>query len=117
MKRFDVLLSESLDTAIRSVFGDIASEVICSCMERYISLKKEEAGCKIDVFSVFLERLLGSEGARIIQTVGLWFLCIKLKHEYENVEEYLSLLDMLYEVKFKMLAPSPVNCERSQSLN
>jgi hypothetical protein len=117
VKKFDELLSESLNTAIRLVFGDPTSEIIFSSMERQIPLKKEEVGNKIDVFNAFLEKLLGSEQAQIIQAVGLWCLCFKLKHEYESVEECFSLLDTLYEVKLKLLVPSPTNCERSPLLN
>jgi hypothetical protein len=117
VKKFDELLSESLDTAIRLVFGDPTSEIIYSSMERHISLKKEEVGYRIDVFNAFLEKLLGPEQAQIIQAVGLWCLCFKLKREYDSVEECFSLLDTLYEVKFKLLVPSPTNCERSPLLN
>jgi hypothetical protein len=117
VKKFDALLSESLDTAIRLVFGDSVSKIIFSFMERQMSLKKEEANCKIDAVNAFLEKLLGYERAQIVQSVGLKCLCFKLKREYESIEEYFSLLDALYEVKLKLLVPSPANCERSPLLN
>jgi len=33
-------------------------------------------------------------------------LCLKLKQEYEEVEDYFSFLDKLYEMKFNLLTPS-----------
>jgi len=33
-------------------------------------------------------------------------LCLKLKEEYEEVESHFSVLDELYDIKFKLLVPS-----------
>jgi hypothetical protein len=106
MKRFDLLLSEAINAAMRGVFGESACELIYSFAERHVSLKREEAGEKIEAFYACLERVLGSERAQIIQATTLRRLCFKLKQEYEEIEAYFSFLDELYEIKFKLLAPS-----------
>jgi len=106
MERFGDLLFEAIDDTIRLVFGESASKLIYSLMERQVFLKREEVGEKIEVFYSYLEKLLGSEGARIIQATSLKRLCLKLRREYEEVEKYFSFLDELYEIKFRLLAPS-----------
>ena len=57
-------------------------------------------------FSAYLGKLLGSERACILEAACLRRLCLMLRREYEEVERYFSLLDELYEVKFKLLVPS-----------
>jgi len=106
MKGFGELLFETMDETMRRVFGESASELIYAVMERHVSLKREEIGEKVEVFYAYLEMLLGSERARIIQNVSLKLLCLKLKREYEEVQSYFSVLDKLYEIKFKLLPPS-----------
>ncbi len=106
MKRFGELLSETMDDTMRQVFGESASEVIYTFMQRHVLLKREEIGEKIEAFYAFLEKLLGSERAQIIQATSLKRLCFKLRREYEEVERYFSVLDELYEIKFKLLASS-----------
>ena len=105
MERFGDLLFEAIDDTIRLVFGESASELIYRFMERQVLLKREEVGEKIEVFYAYLEKLLGSEGAQIIQATSLKRLCLKLQREYEEVEKYFSFLDELYEVKFRLLVP------------
>lgn len=105
MEGFDELLFEALDDTIRQVFGESASGLIYTFMERHVSLKREEVGEKIEAFYTYLEKLLGSEGARIIQKSSIKRLCLKLRREYEEIEKYFSFLDELYEIKFKLLAP------------
>jgi len=68
-------------------------------------LKREEVGEKIEAYYAYLEKLLGSEGAQIIQKPSVKRLCLKLRREYEEIEKYFSFLDELYEIKFKLLAP------------
>jgi len=104
MERFGELLFEAIDDTMRMVFGESASELVYSLMERHALLKREEFGEKIEVFFSYLEKLLGSEGARIIQNISLKRLCLKLRREYEEIEMYFSFLDELYEIKFKLLA-------------
>jgi len=106
VERFDELLLETVDDTISQVFGKYASELIYRLMERHVFLKREEVGEKFEVFYAYLERLLGSEGAQIIQATSLKRLCLKLRREYEEVETYFSFLDKLYEVKFRLLALS-----------
>jgi hypothetical protein len=105
VKRFDELLSETLDVTMRQVFGEPASELIYKLMERHVALKREELGEKIEAFQAYLQKLVGLEAAQIIQAISLKRLCLKLRREYEEVEKYFSFLDELYEVKFKLLAP------------
>lgn len=107
MKGFGELLSEAMDDTIREVFGESASELIYRLFERQVLPKREKVGEKIEVVYACLERLVGSEGARVIHATGLRRLCLKLRREYEEVEAYFSLLDELYEVKFKLLGQCP----------
>ena len=90
---------------MKQVFGESASELIYRLAEKHVSLRREEVGKRIAVFYAYLEKLLGSERAKIIQATSLKLLCLKLKREYEEIETHFSLLDKLYEVKFKLLAP------------
>jgi hypothetical protein len=110
---FSELLSEAVDNTMKQVFGESASELIYRLVEKHVSLKQEEIGEKIEVFYAFLEKLLGSERAQIIQNASIKCLCLKLQREYEEVEKYFSFLDELYEIKFKLLAPSLKEHERS----
>lgn len=104
MKKFNELLSETMDDTLRKVFGKSNSNLIYRLVERHLSLKRSEITEKIDDFCAFLEKLLGSERAQIIQATSLKRLCLKLKREYEEVETYFSFLDELYETKFELLA-------------
>jgi len=110
-----VLLSETMDDTMRQVFGASTSELIYRLMERQLSLKREEVGEKIEVFQAYLQKLVGLEVAQIILATGLKGLCLKLRREYEEVERYFSLLDELYEVKFRLLVPS--GKDESSALN
>jgi len=112
MKRFGELLFEAIDDTMRLVFGESASKLIYTLMERQVLLKRKEVGGKIEVFYSYLEKLLGAEGARVIKETSLRRLCLKLRREYEEVERYVSLLDELYEIKFKLLV-SPLGRECS----
>jgi len=113
VKRFGVLLSETMDTTMREVFGDSASELIYRLMERRVSLTRDEVGERIEVFHAFLRRLLGSEVAYVVLANGLKLLLARLRREYEEVERYFSFLDELYEIKLNLLAPS-LKEERSE---
>lgn len=95
-----------IDVTIRRVFGESASELIYSVMERQTSLKREEISEKIDDFQVYMRKLVGSEIAQIVLVTSLEDLCTQLQREYEEVEKYFSVLDELYEIKFKLLSPS-----------
>jgi len=106
MKRFGELLLGSLDVTMRQIFGDSASELIYSLMERQAGLKPEEAGKNIEAFHAYVRRLVGSEIAQIILAESLKKLCAEVQREYEQVESHLSFLDALYEIKFKLLTPS-----------
>jgi len=105
VQRFGVLLSETLSVTMRQVFGESTSELIYTLMERQVSLKREEVGEKIEVFQAYLEKLVGSDVAYIIVATGLKGLCAELRREYEEIEKYFWLLDELYDMKFKLLAP------------
>jgi len=103
MEGFGELLFQAIDATMRQVFGDSASELIYRLMERQVMVKREEIGENIEVFYSYLEKLLGSEGAQIIQAASLKRFCLKLRREYEEIEKYFSFLDQLYETKFKLL--------------
>ncbi|MGD9131591.1 MAG: hypothetical protein PVH73_08495 [Candidatus Bathyarchaeota archaeon] len=104
MDNFNELMFEALDDTLRLMLGERVSKLIHSLTERQASLKLKEVGNNIDVIISYLERLLGKEGAQIIQTVSIKRLCLKLEQEYEEVENHFLLLDELYEMKFKLLA-------------
>ena len=104
MEKFGKLLSETMDVTLRQVFGESATKWIYRLMERHVLLKREDVGEKIEVFYAYLEKLLGSEGAQIIQATSLKRLCLKRRREYEEIETYFSFLDKLYEIKFKFLS-------------
>jgi hypothetical protein len=107
MERFDELLSASLDGTMRQIFGESASELIISLVERQTGVKREETGKNIEAFHAYVSRLVGSEIAQIILVASLKKLCAEVQREYEQVESYFSVLDKLYEIKFKLLTPSP----------
>ena len=106
MESFVELLSDTIDDTIRQVFGESGSELIYTLVETHVFLKREEVAEKIEAFYSYLERLLGLEGAQIIQNTSLKRFYFKLWREYEEVERYFSFLDELYDIKFKLLIPS-----------
>jgi hypothetical protein len=112
MKKFDLLLSEAMNVTMMRIFGKSASELIYRSVESHLSLRREEVGKKIGAFYAYLEKLLGPEKARIIHSTSLKCLCLTLKQEYEEIDSYFSLLDELYETKFKLFIASCVE-ERS----
>ena len=99
-------MSGSLDVTMRQIFGESVSELIYSLMERQASLKREEAGKNIEAFYAYVSRLVGSEIAQIILAGSLKRLCAEVQREYQQVESYFSLLDSLFDIKFKLLTPS-----------
>jgi hypothetical protein len=105
LERFGELLFEATDYTMRQIFGKSA-ELIYTLMERHVMVKWEEVGEKIGIFYSYLERLLGSEGAHVIQNASIKRLCLKLQQEYEEVKKYLTVLDELYEIKFRLLVSS-----------
>jgi len=106
VERFEELLFEAIDDTVRQVFGESNSELIYALMERHVMVKQKDVGERIDAFHAYLEKLVGSEGAQIIQNTSIKRLCLKLRREYEEVKKYFSVLDELYELKFKLLIPS-----------
>jgi len=106
VKRFGELLSATVHATMRQVFGESASDLIYRLMEREAALKREEVGEKIDDFQAYVKKLVGSEAAQIILVTSLKGLCAELRREYEEIERYFWFLDELYEVKFRLLAPS-----------
>jgi hypothetical protein len=106
MKEFDLLLSEAADGTINRIFGHSVAAIILEAAERLLSIKSEEVGQNFRVFFSYLERLLGQQQAMIIQSATLRYLCLRLRQEYCEIDSYFSLLDKLYETKFKLAASS-----------
>jgi hypothetical protein len=105
MENFNDLMFEALEDTLRLVLGENASKLIHALTERRTSLKLEAIGNNTDAIIDYLEKLLGKEGARIIHAASIKRLCLKLKEEYEEVESHFTVLDELYDVKFKLLVP------------
>jgi hypothetical protein len=106
MNSFNDLMIEALDDTLRLMLGESVSELIHSFTQKQTSLKLKEVNNKIEVIITYLEKLIGKEGTQIIQMTSIKRLCLKLKQEYEEVEAHFSLLDQLYEMKFKLSAAS-----------
>jgi hypothetical protein len=105
LERFDELLFEATDYTMRQIFGESA-KLIYTLIEEHVKVKREEVGEKIGIFYSYLEKLLGSEGAHIIQNASIKRLCLKLQQEYEEVEKYFAVLDEFYEIRFRLLVSS-----------
>ncbi len=105
MENFNNLMFEALDDTLKLVLGENVSQLIYSLTERQPSLQLKEVSNKSEVTISCLEKLLGKEGAQVIQTISIKRLCLKLKREYDEVEAHFAFLDELYEMKFKLLAP------------
>jgi hypothetical protein len=105
MENFSDLMFEAFDDTLKLVLGESISELIYSLAERQPSLKLKEPNKNIDSIISYLEKLIGKEGAQIIQTMSVKRLCYKIRHEYEEVEAHFLFLEELYEMKFKLLAP------------
>jgi uncharacterized protein YPO0396 len=106
IEKFGELLSASLDVTMRQIFGESASRLIISLVERQAGLKREEVGKNIEAFHAYMRRLVGSEIAQIILVEGLKKLYAEVQREYEQVESYFSFLDELYKIKFKLVMSS-----------
>lgn len=104
MEKFDQLLSEALDDTLKLVLGENASAFIRSLVENQPS-PQTDVEKSIDDTIAYLEKLVGTEGAQIIQAASIRRLCLKIKKEYEDVEAHFVFLDELYEMKFRLLSP------------
>ena len=103
MDNFDALMFEALEDTLKLVLGENLSNLIQSLTQREASMKLKAVGNNIDDIMGCLERLIGTEGARILHVTSIKRLCLKLKQEYEEVETHFSVLDELYDMKFKLL--------------
>jgi hypothetical protein len=107
VEKFGELLSETMNDTLRRIFGESASELINRLIEKCGFLKPEVISEKSKAFYDYLEKLLGLEGAQIVRNLSVKRLYFKLQREYEETEKYFTLLDELYEIKFKLLTFSP----------
>jgi hypothetical protein len=96
---------EALDDTIRSVLGKNISELIYSKTVKQTTPNLKDTENNVNIIIAYLEKLIGKESTNVIQTISIKRLCLRLKHEYEEIENHFSLLDELYETKFKLLAP------------
>jgi len=83
----DNLLLGVVDETMRQVFKEEGAKVIYEYLENNSHLKREEIVEKPEVFSVGLERLLGS-GAPVIEKLILKNLYSKLELEFREKEGY-----------------------------
>lgn len=105
MDAFDTLMVEALDDTLRVVLGESVSELILQLTEKHLSTKiTENPQSNIQNIINYLEKLIGKEGTQVIQTATMKRLCLKLKKEYQEVEDHFIILDELYEMKLKMLS-------------
>jgi hypothetical protein len=105
MKTFTDLMFEALEDTLRLVLGENISNLIHSFTKSQSELKLKEISNNINDIIAYLEKLLGKEGAQIIQIISIKRLFLKLKQEYEEVEAHFLLLDELYKMKFELLVP------------
>ena len=105
MDNFEDLMSEALDDTLRKVLGKDIFELIHNYRKRKTTTLTT-LNDNIDEVITYLEKLIGKESTQIIHAISVKRLCLKLKQEYEEVEDYFSFLDKLYEMKFNLLAPS-----------
>jgi hypothetical protein len=105
METFADLMFEALEDTLRLVLGENISNLVHSFTKSQSALKVKEISNNIDDVIAYLEKLLGKEGAQIIQAISIKRLFLKVKQEYEEVEAHFLLLDELYKMKFELLAP------------
>ena len=113
MSNFNKLMFETLDETMRMVLGDNFSQFIYSFIQTQPALKV--VGNKNEAIITYLEKTLGKEITKIIQAITIKRLYLKLKREYEEVENHFIFLDELYEMKFMLLISSSKN--RSSACN
>lgn len=101
------LMFETINETVRMVLGENVSQLIYSFIQRQASLK--EVGKTNDIVITYAEKLLGKEAVQIIQTFSIKRLHLKLRPEYQEVENYFVFLDRLYETKFSLLFSSSKN--------
>lgn len=98
-------MSEALDDTLRRILGKDIFELIHKYRKRRTTTLTT-LNSNIDDVITYLEMLIGKERTQIIHAMSVKRLCLKLKQEYEEVEDYFSFLDKLYEMKFNLLTPS-----------
>ena len=104
MDTFNTLLVEAFDDTLKIVLGERISDLVHELTEKYLSAKMIQGHNNVDSKIEYLEKLIGKEGTQVIQTATMKRLCIKLKKEYQEVEDHFLILDELYEMKLKMLS-------------
>ena len=82
-EKLDNMLLEAVDETMRQIFREDATKVIYNYLENNSHLKREEIAEKPEVFSVGLERLLGS-AAPVIEKLILKNLYSKLELKFEE---------------------------------
>jgi hypothetical protein len=85
METLDDLLLKVIDETMKQVFRETGTKVIYGFLENNSHLKREDIVDEPEVFSVGLERLLGS-GALVIEKLILKNFYCKLELKFEEKE-------------------------------
>ena len=101
---FNDLMFEALDDTLRTVLGERVFSLVHSLTQKHLSMEIDEHQ-NVEAVMSYLEKLIGKEGARVLHSASIKRLCCKLRQEYEEVEAHFSVLDELYEMKFRLLTP------------
>lgn len=107
MENFNKLMFETLHETVRMVLGENVSHLIYSFIQRRTSPKEVDKAN--DIVIIYIEKLMGKETAQIIQILNIKRLYLKLRREYQEVENHFVFLDRLYETKFSLLVSSSKN--------
>lgn len=86
-KKFDKLLTKSVDEAMKEIFGETGARIIYYSLEHYHSLKREEIPERLEDFQRELEKILSS-GAWVMVSKVLDTLYSNFELEYQNKENH-----------------------------
>jgi hypothetical protein len=86
-KQLDKLLIESIDEAMKEIFGEAGAGVIYDYLRHNHSLNREEIPERLEDFERGLEKILGS-GAWVMERTVLNNLYLNFGLEYRNKENY-----------------------------
>lgn len=96
-RKFSKSLTETIDSQLKNIFGEMATSAIYKYLESSHSLKQDNIHEKLDVFSDGLTEFLSS-GARVVEKVILEDLYCNFGQEF-NFKEGYKFTDYIDELK------------------